>query len=74
MSKEKLEVGDIWEIDENDLIKIIETNERFSICLIKDSEGYHIHPILNPFFMQYGKLLGRNSITLDDLFKTENEE
>lgn len=68
MSKEKPEVGDVWETNEHVLYKIIETNERFSMCFIKDSDGYCIYPVLNPYLTRFGKYLGKSKVNLEKLF------
>lgn len=71
MSKDKPEVGDVWETNESVLYKIIATNKIFSRCLIKDYDDYRVRLVLNSFFRQDCKLLGNNSITLEQLFEVQ---
>ena len=78
MSKEKPEVGDVWEVSGEicggycKTIKVVVINTVNFIhpyCLSEDNE---------PFFMCEGeaefKYLGKSKANIEDLFKTENEE
>lgn len=75
MSKDKPEVGDVFKSKSLGLCKILLTNERVSYCLIKEPDGgYSLMRVFNTYLTRLCKLLGNSSITLDDLFKTEEEE
>ena len=73
MSKDKPEVGDVWEF-RGVLDNVLEVDDTtVKICFLHDRK--HLI-IINHFTKEYTKIakyLGKSKVKIEDLFKTENE-
>lgn len=78
MSKDKPEVGDVWETDlhicyivnvKNDLVGIIVRSKPYY-----DGIKYYTTTCNDNFFKALWHFKCKSKISLDDLFKTENED
>lgn len=77
MSKDTPEVGDVWINDRSKNIRHLIVD--VGILLIHTvSLGYKKHLIVNPYdadiFTREFTYLGKSTVNINDLFKTENEE
>ncbi len=73
MSKDKPEVGDLYEIL-SDKVVIIYVDDEALDCLIYFEGRLGTIPFPIKFFNNNAEYLGKSKANIDDLFKTENEE
>lgn len=73
MSKDKPEVGDVWEYEDGYRVHVFDTEEMIcALAMVKGGlcyEGFKERK-----FLERHKYLGKSKANINDLFKTENEE
>ena len=77
MSKDTPEVGDVW-IDKFKNRMFVsytdKTTTAFNIIFKRGNTGLDKYTVLTKEFVQTFTYLGKSKASIDDLFKTENEE
>ena len=71
MSKEKPEVGDVWEAESGALLHVVSVDERNNQCGVIVSDNNEVWDIDMWWFNDAYKYLGKSKVSIKELFDVE---